>query len=41
MGQNEVALKAYDMAIDLEPEEYGVMNRKAEFLSILGRHMNL
>ena len=39
MGQNEEALKAYDRAIDLEPEEYGVINRKAEFLSaILGRH---
>ncbi len=38
MGQNEEALKAYDKVIELEPGEYGVMNRKAEFLTILGRH---
>jgi len=33
-GQSDEALKAYDEVIELEPEEYGVMNRKAEFLSI-------
>lgn len=39
MGQNDEALKAYDKVIELEPGEYGVMNRKAEFLSaILGRY---